>query len=1154
MKTLRNRHTRNRTSRRRMKGGGYEEDIALIKKFLVPIPADLIAANQGIRQLPELSLFLDKIVPRDEDLKQLRRILRDYPVPKTLLPTLQTIEDAKIGRQLVNPGANPFILSLAQRFQSELAEILPIIIANPPARKANIDWFPSLQKLHRVSKDYATSRAPTQGARINAKFDRVDTASKKDAKESRKDEAEQKLLDSIREFSGGTLDIWFNKLRNLVNVSSIFREQAIADIWAIVPADMPPPLTAELHTIFDRHTAFLAEKSFDAPVAEPLQAQEKPGRPERKVPLGPKPDEPLVNAASVPLPASVPGTPNTGERMAEPKELPSISLSSGPAPLLAAPPSQILSSAPPRRGERAGKPVSALAEPAANPASLLTGQSSPVAPIVSPTPLQQVNPSVYRPAELPSSQQPLSNAAPEPSLTSFFSALLPRKEVPPSTPQSQLSALDPGVTSQPRVPLSEVNPLRRGTTSLQPQPTPQESADRSISSQAAPALVEPGSRSQTPGKKLPASGPPTAVKVVRQPVQKRLFKQGDRVSINLKGRRNIEKFPKAVRAEIQKTTCNDPFYATVEADQKANSPYVRIICDKGGQYNEEDENLSYIPPESARLTRTPGPAPTQPTPVVPLEENTASVRRGELPATRSSSLLGTPATISDCDQKLIGMTHRATVCETELARLRAELAQMMETNTAETARLRANINEEKANLARLQASKAEVEQNLRSASQTERNLREYIGRYGRELGAFRTKTEALEKEKAELDAKIQVLRRDLEKSKAENKESAEELARLSSEREADIARLTENYASIMSQLAQTIREQDELQGKYAETNAKLAAAEASVADLNTRFATTDALITAADRSIRSDLEEIKRQLTDGVQGLSSGLSKVTGLVESARSEIEQSRQEFTGKFSSLQRDLTTTNLVGRGEILEAIRELRGSNQEIMAALQRDLADASAEKLRLQTQIGEEQTANARLQGELQAKNQEIERKREENAQALAEAREAAATTAQQLQEANRAAARAKDEATLAEVARLRESYATQLDELSTRLSAAVARAQVAETGNQERRALAEELARVRTQIAAIPPPLVVPPPEVVVAPKILRRDPAGEVSTGTPIQIFWDQNGTAGPWILRIDYDGTNSDFQEVTMPGPIAYTIKRPGALSGRIYNIKQV
>lgn len=736
-----------------------------------------------------------------------------------------------------------------------------------------------------------------------------------------------------------------------------------------------------------------------------------------------------------------------------------------------------------------------------------------------------------------------------------------------------------------------------------------------IASQAAPAVGGPGSKSQKPGKKSPASEPPTGdlsklfkrgdslqpkkvfideatgqsviltvtgdydpttrsieveyngernavpvdnlavdFKVVRQPVQKRLFKQGDRVSINLKDRRNIEKFPKAVRAEIQKTTCNDPFYATVEADQKANSPYVRIICDKGGQYTAEDENLTYIPPAVARLTRTPGQVPTQPTPVGPLEENAAPVRRGELPATRSSSLLGTPATISDCDQKLIGMTHRATVCETELARLRAELAQMMETNTAETARLRANINEEKANLARLQASKAEVEQNLRSASQTERNLREYIGRYGRELGAFRTKTEALEREKAELNAKIQVLREDLETSKAENQESAEELARLSSEREADIARLTENYASIMSQLAQTIREQDELQGKYAETNAKLAAAEASVADLNTRFATTDALITAADRSIRSDLQEIKRQLTDGVQGLSSGLSKVTGLVESARSEIEQSRQEFTGKFSSLQRDLTTTNLAGRGEILEAIRELRGSNQEIMAALQRDLAEASAEKLRLQTQIGEEQTANARLQGELEAKNQEIERKREENAQALAEAREAAATTAQQLQEANRAAARAKDEASAAEARRLQESYGARLDELSTRLSAAVACAQVAETGNQERRALAEELARVRTQIAAIPPPLVVPPPEVVVAPKILRRDPAGEVSTGTPIQIFWDQNGTAGPWILRIDYDRTNSDFQEVTMPGPIAYTIKRPGALSGRIYNIKQV
>jgi hypothetical protein len=383
-----------------MKGGGHEEDVALIRKFLVPIPANLIEGNQDQKyQYKPLSDFLDGIVPREPDMRQFTRMLKEYPISpelgQRLQATLTEVNTAKIRR----PGTlgQPFLLSLAQRFQSELAEILPIVIANPPARKANIDWFPSLQKLHRISRDYASFRAPTQGARINAKFDRVDTASKKDARDKRPDEAERKLLESTGEFSDGILSTWFDRVRRLVDVPSPFREQAIADIWALVPRDMPSGLTAELHSIFDRHTAFLSAKELDVPLAPPLVAPEaKPDRPGRKVRPEPRPDEPLA-AAAVPLPVSAPGSPAIeprGELQAEPKEL------LGPAPLLEAPVSQAISAPPPRRGERPSKSVAPLAGPATNPASLLTGQSSAAAPIASPPPQPRVV-SEYTAADVP---------------------------------------------------------------------------------------------------------------------------------------------------------------------------------------------------------------------------------------------------------------------------------------------------------------------------------------------------------------------------------------------------------------------------------------------------------------------------------------------------------------------------------------------------------------------------------------------------------------------------------------------------------------------------------------------------------------------------------------------------------------------------------
>lgn len=507
MKTRKNRHTRNRTSRRRMKGGGHEEDIALIRKFLVPIPANLIATNEvqvnKKYQFSPLSDFLDTIVPREPDIREFLRLLKEYPIPaelgERLKATLAEIEEAKIRRKGTTVG-QPFLLSLAEKFQSELAEIIPIVIGNPPARKANIDWFPSLQKLHRVAKDYDIFKQPTQGAQIIAKFERVDNASKKDAKENRKDEAEQKLLESTRDFSEGILDTWFDRVRRLVDVPSPFRKQAIADIWALVPPDMPEQLVRELHSIFDRHTAFLSAKELDVPLAPPLVAPEaKPSRPGRKV-LAPRPEETPAPILAPPLPPSAPDSHILqGELQAPPKELPEV-FPAGPAPGLGVPESAPVAAPVARRGDKASKAGISTVPLAATPALPSFGTSAPAPQFPSPTPKPLPVPQ-YTSSDVPGPTDVERGAL----VSASDRAPLPTRvegEVPVHEP---LPSLEEGVAPPARVPVKEPG-LFDGLTSL--LPTFLSGAPSQVS--PAPAIVSPGPEVRNVAEYVAQPGPSTA--------------------------------------------------------------------------------------------------------------------------------------------------------------------------------------------------------------------------------------------------------------------------------------------------------------------------------------------------------------------------------------------------------------------------------------------------------------------------------------------------------------------------------------------------------------------------------------------------------------------------------------------------------------------
>jgi hypothetical protein len=548
-----------------------------------------------------------------------------------------------------------------------------------------------------------------------------------------------------------------------------------------------------------------------------------------------------------------------------------------------------------------------------------------------------------------------------------------------------------------------------------------------------------------------------------------------------------------------------------------------------------------------------------------------------LPDDCPKKLLNTQLKLVGEEAKSRNLERQVTTCEENLKKVRAELDKVIHDNQAETVRLRADITRDQARLTELQASKDEIEGQLAQLRKKRYLMQGHLNDFGGQLKESERVKAALEVEQAKLEAQIGVLRSDKLQSDAQaersdrtitelrrqniregqrhQQESVELSARLNAERDAEVGRLTERYNTVSGQLQTASREQGELQARYAETQAQLLAAQANVADLDSRFATTNGLIRAADKGIQDELDNIHEILTDGVEQLEAGLDTVINLTEKTNSDIATSRQDFTDKFSSLQRDLVTSNLAGRDAILGAIQSLKQENQASMAALQGDLASANREKERIQAQLSEQQAANARIQGELQAKNEEIARKAQENATALQAARQAAADNAQEVKAANDRALEAKDAESAATAAGLNAAYRRNLDALSQELAAAIARGNAAEASVADRRALEAELARVHEEIAGlrVPPPVAAPPPAPA-APVITRREPAGEVRTGTDISIQWDPRGTVGPWILRVDYDGANPDFQEVTNLGAINYTIKREGVLSGRIYSVTVV
>jgi hypothetical protein len=593
--------------------------------------------------------------------------------------------------------------------------------------------------------------------------------------------------------------------------------------------------------------------------------------------------------------------------------------------------------------------------------------------------------------------------------------------------------------------------------------------------------------------------------------QKRLFKKDDQVLI-----RNTETMDDVMRQKLVNNGCKEPFHAIVLRDQEQGNQNVYIKCTKGEFIVSENQIINL--PTNGILKREVVPESTPQNVLNQTQDLQATVppRRGDRGVRTNNTALPPPATVTDCDKKVIAITNRATICEENIAKIKVELQAALDANAAQTAKLEQDKMVSQQQLNRLTQEKSGLESELARKKQILDTIRDILRQKAIELGTLNTQYDSLNKQKVGLEGQLTT-----EQGKS--------------------AGLEGQLGDLTTQLTAITAQKTALQTQYHEIQAQLRLAEASLADLNSKFATTDALIRSVNEQIRGDLVNISTTLVAGIGSINVGIQSVVDLENKTQSDIADARRDFNTQFNALQRDLAAGVASRRNDILQAIQLLRQENQTSMAGLQQDLAGANAEKGRLQQQLGQEQAAKAAAEAELATKNEEITRKDKEHEAALQAARQEATNTAEQIKTAQ----------TAAEIATLTLAHTASLETLKVQLALSEARAIAAQTSAPDLQKIQTELAAVAAQIASLPAPT--PPPAPINIPKITGREPpiSEPTSQGSVIKIQWDPNTTRGPWILRVDYDGKEPDFQEVNTAGDIDYEIKRQGALTGTIYNV---
>jgi hypothetical protein len=619
--------------------------------------------------------------------------------------------------------------------------------------------------------------------------------------------------------------------------------------------------------------------------------------------------------------------------------------------------------------------------------------------------------------------------------------------------------------------------------------------------------------------------------------QKRLFKKDDQVLI-----KNTDTMNDVMKQKLVNNGCKEPFHAIVLRDQEQGNQNVYIKCSKAKFIISEIQIISL--PTNRILQREVLPESTPQNVLNQTPDPQATVQRRGDRGVRSNTALPLPANIPDCDKKIVAITSRATACEENIAKIKVELQAALDANAAQTAKLEQDKSASQQQLNRLTQEKRVVESDLARQKQILENIRTTLRQKAIELGTLNTQYDSLNKQKIDLEVQL----------RAEQGKSTGLQSQLTDEQVANLELQTDlrdeqgkstglqgQIGNLTTQLRDITAQKTLLQTQYDETQVQLRVAEASLADLNSRFATTDALIRSINDQIRGDLVNISTTLVSGIGSIQLGIQSVVDLENKTQRDIAAARTDFNSQFNALQRELAAGVASRRNDIVQAIQLLRQENQTSMAGLQQDLAAANEEKGRLQEQLGQEQAAKAAAEAQLAAKNEEIARKEQEHTDALQAARQEATNTAEQIKTAQ----------SDAEIARLTLAHTASLETLKVQLALSEAWAVAAQTSAPDLQKIQAELAAVAAQIASLP--ATAPPPAPVNVPKITGREPpiSEPAPQGSVVKIKWDPNTTRGPWILRVDYDGKDPDFQEVNTEGDIDYEIKRQGALTGTIYNV---
>jgi chromosome segregation ATPase len=485
--------------------------------------------------------------------------------------------------------------------------------------------------------------------------------------------------------------------------------------------------------------------------------------------------------------------------------------------------------------------------------------------------------------------------------------------------------------------------------------------------------------------------------------------------------------------------------------------------------------------------------------------------------------------IQTCNENLANMTERANTCDKNLAGVTEQLKAALAAHALESARLNQENDQYKQQLVQLNSEKAKVQSDLATNKERLEQVRKLFSENTVQLQGFESRIKELTSQKTLVERDLAV----------EKQRSAGEKQKLDA-----------SLANITQQLNTVTQEKTALTQEITNIQTQIKTLQTVITDLNGQFTATNKLIADKSDEISEQIKGNVAHFDAGIQTINTGIGSVSKLVTDASTILNESRREFREELDSIKAQLqaAATNKAEQDRLKADIKSLTDEFERESATLNAAKVASEAELNRLKVQLASETAAKEQAQRDFDSAQQTARVVAQQNAAALESSRQQAeAAFAQFTAAAEKGLGEEKE--------RFRVQAELNLETLRTGL-VAEREAAVANANSERKADIDRQITELNEKIDTLQRKSVVP-----ALPELIRRYPDGDVPENSIITIYWNSNGTTGPWILRIEYSEGGilqfTDFQEVRPENkntPIQYKIKRSGDLSGTIYNVTEI